>query len=300
MATTKEMRVDYNNKWPNRFPFPAEIDFAKRMQSVGIQQIFSPATLAYSQNYEFHILLGYLLDALDMLPMRPDLAFECLWKALDAEFFKIQAANPNSGSSRFSVFLDDVAANPNSAQAFHLLPALIPKQSCEFIAKRILEGRVNPTTHTGTLLKRVESCLGTPQYNAFCSKYDPVWASKPADAQHRAGGFVFRLMRGEKLDINGVSFLFNPAEAVGFLVKAVLPQYRNERMHGDVSLPFRTSATSLKTYSQAYFFFLCAYGLLLEVFLNNGFSVVNQTQVIACMTENAGLFETMFSEVLAQ
>ena len=43
-----------------------------------------------SDDHKFQSYLGYMLDALDMLPMRPDLAFDHLWKALDSEFFIVQ------------------------------------------------------------------------------------------------------------------------------------------------------------------------------------------------------------------
>lgn len=87
MQDTKHLRVEYNNNWPANFLFPVEKQLKKRLDENNIQQLFLPAKLNHSNESEFHTLLGHFLEGLDQLPLRPDMAFDSIWKSLDAEFF---------------------------------------------------------------------------------------------------------------------------------------------------------------------------------------------------------------------
>src|SRR5690606_18090519 len=80
-VNTKQLRVKYHNGWPAKFDFPAEQKFAAKLQAAGLAQGLVVVPLEFSDDHQFQFYLGYLIDALDMLPMRPDLAFEHIWKA---------------------------------------------------------------------------------------------------------------------------------------------------------------------------------------------------------------------------
>ena len=88
-ADTKTLRIEYNNKWPARFPFPLESQFAALLAEKNVVVPFKPAPLAPSDDAGFHRILASILDALDALPLRPDRAFEALWTAIDAEAFRV-------------------------------------------------------------------------------------------------------------------------------------------------------------------------------------------------------------------
>ena len=76
----KELRISYNNNWPERSDFPIEAEFKAILKDHNDSPGLHVARLKSSDDTNFHIYLGFLLDALDMLPMRPDLAFEQLWQ----------------------------------------------------------------------------------------------------------------------------------------------------------------------------------------------------------------------------
>lgn len=115
---TKQLRLKYHNDWPKKFNFPAELKLINKMQTAGLAQGLMPIPLEFSDEHNFQFYLGYLIDALDMLPMRPDLAFEHIWKALDSEFFIVQAEIGNQNASRFDGFVDKVLNDPNTAGSF--------------------------------------------------------------------------------------------------------------------------------------------------------------------------------------
>ncbi|WP_212734277.1 hypothetical protein, partial [Escherichia coli] len=108
MVSTKQQRVDLNNNWPTKSLFPAEKSLIDKMAKFGIEQVFQPAKLQYSKDQNFHDMLSHYLEALDQLPLRPDIAFDCIWKALDAEFVRLKKEN-GSKEGRFSLFYKHIS-----------------------------------------------------------------------------------------------------------------------------------------------------------------------------------------------
>lgn len=299
MQDSKTLRVRYNNEWPSRFLFPAEQQLRDRLNENNMQQAFSPAPLKPSTNQEFHSLLGHLLEGLDQLPYRPDAAFDAIWKALDAEFFRVKdEASAPQHESRFESFLTRVTSDQNTCKAFYPLADIIPMQTCEFSAKRILNSKSSPDQHSDAFLKRVKGCLGESLYEAFLSKYEPLWLTSPEETQRKAGAFLRRAIFGQEMDIAGVKFTLTKEKSASFLISIIMPQFRNERFHGTTFPPFRSSTAKLKTYAHGYFVFLVAYALLLEVFLYREFCVIDQVDAILAIEKNKNLFLTMFSREL--
>lgn len=78
MNDAKKKRVDLNNNWPKELLFPSEVLLKQKMSDNDLCQIFSPAQLKYTNNTEFHNLLRHYLECLNQLPLRPDIAFDCI------------------------------------------------------------------------------------------------------------------------------------------------------------------------------------------------------------------------------
>ena len=76
----KELRIKHFNEWPLNQEFSAEIQFKERVLSLGIQKLFFPYQLPNTDDKDFHICVSYLLDAVDSLPLRPDHAFDWMWR----------------------------------------------------------------------------------------------------------------------------------------------------------------------------------------------------------------------------
>lgn len=301
MQDTKQLRVRYNNEWPRKSLFPVELQFKKVLDDNNVQHAFIPAKLSHSSNQEFHCLLGHFLEGLDQLPYRPDVAFDAIWKALDAEFFRVKyEVSAPQHESRFESFLNKVTSDQNTCKAFFPLADVIPMQTCEFAAKRILKSNAAPDQHSEAFLKRVKGCFGDSLYSSFLSKYEPAWAASPEEAQRRSGAFLRKLLLGNELDINGNKFSLTQEKIASFLISIVMPQFRNERFHGTTFPPFRSSAAKLKTYAHGYFILQVAYALLLEVFLYRNFGVISQSTAGEAIEENKNLFVKLFDRELTK
>lgn len=299
MNKIKEMRVSYNNDWPEKKLFPVEELLNLNLKRNNIQQIFIPAKLGYCSEQYFHTLLSHYLDGIDQLPLRPDIAFDSIWKALDHEFFKIQEESIlTKNISRFDAFIDKINGNNNINNTFESLSKVIPMQTCEFVAKRIFTSKITPDNHADAFLKRVRNCIGINLYNDFLSKYESLWLISPSETQRKSAGLLRKLMLGEIITLDGNNYQFTNEQCSRFLISIVMPQYRNERFHGTTVPPFRSSSAKLKTYAHAYYLFFVAYGLLLEVFLYRSFDVITQDLVTKIMIENKNNFIKVFGNTI--
>lgn len=295
---TKQLRVKYHNEWPSRFLFPAEVKFAAKMKSAGLAQGLVAVPLESASDYQFQFYLGYLIDALDMLPMRPDLAFEHIWKALDAEFFIVQAEIGDQKTSRFDGFLDKVLGDPNAAGAFTDYIRLVPYQTCEYAAKRVIQASVATDRNSSILLFRAKQSLGEQFISRLAVKYPAGANGKPCPVDQRKAGRLLRIVFcGKEVELGDAKFRFSQDDLTKFLVKVVLANSRNERFHGGVFPPFRSSSARLSTYAHAYFLLHLSYSLLLEVFLYREYGVVSADAVKAGIRHNANLFKLLFEGV---
>lgn len=295
---SKQLRVKYHNEWPERFSFPAEKKFTAKMKAAGLAQGLVAVALQFSNHHQFQHYLGYLIDALDMLPMRPDLAFDHIWKALDAEFFVVQAEIADKNASRFDGFVDKVLGDSNAAGAFKDYIQLIPYQTCEYAAKRVIQASVATDKNSEILLNRAKQSLDEKFIIAFTTKYPASTTGKPSPADQRKAGRLLKLVfDGAKVDLADDRFSFSQDSLTKFLVKVVLANSRNERSHGSVFPPFRSSSAKLSTYAHAYFLLHLSYSLLLEVFLYRQYSVVAADTVKNGIKHNANLFKLLFEGV---
>jgi len=295
---TRQLRVEYNNKWPKTFNFPIENKFLKILENKGIQQVLTPALLNESEEYQFQFYLGYLLDALDMLPMRPDLAFDHVWKALDSELFIVQQELGDQNCSRFDGFVDKVLSDQNAVATFLKYLSLIPYQTCEYAAKRVTEASTESDNHAKTLFGRAKNSLGEDFVLKFVEKYKPSSNGKPSPSDQRKAGRLLKLVfSGNEVELDGIKFQISEKQLSIFLVKVVLANSRNERFHGGVFPPFRSSVAKLETYAHAYFLLHISYALLLDVFLYREYGVTDSASVESVMNDNAGVFNSLFGHL---
>jgi hypothetical protein len=274
MTTTSENRTRFNNQWPAKYLFPVEQDLTLRLAKNNFRSIFFPATLIHSDDHHFQTLLAHSIDSLDSLPLRPDLAFDQLWKALDAEFFRLKSLLGVAASiSRFKVFSDYVSTSLLTSKSHYSLVSQIPLQTCEFLAKRLLDSTVRPNQHSHSFIAKLTDAVGKSLLSDLHTKYDPVWATvgSEAAAQRNLGKLLKFLLVNKPVKICGNDYLLTPAQSAQVMIGTILPQFRNERFHGNVRPPFRSSAASLKTYAHSYFLLIYSYSLLLEVFLYQNF-----------------------------
>jgi hypothetical protein len=293
MTIARENRTKFNNSWPAKFLFPTEEALAQRLAKHNLASIFLPLQLSHSEDHSFQNLLSHCIDALDYLPLRPDFSFDQIWKALDAEFFRLKAApGVPSNQSRFSVFSTHIATNHLSSKSHHALASHVPLQTSEFFAKRILDSVANPNEHSAQFIKRVEQTLGVDLLSDIHAKYGSNWltAGKEADTQRKLGSLIKLILGGKQVIVGSNSYQLSSDEVARLMISTILPQFRNERFHGSVRPPFRSSKATLKTYAHAYFLLIYAYSLICEVFLYRAFNVVKSADVVTSTKRNLDQF----------
>ncbi|MDD2895465.1 MAG: hypothetical protein PHG81_05535 [Aliarcobacter sp.] len=293
---TQQLRVKYNNEWPNKFLFDVEKQLTDKLNNLGLK-VINVVKLKENDDNNFQTYLGYLIDSLDMLPLRPDFAFDNIWKALDAEFFVIQNELNQNNTSRFDAFIDEILINVNVSTAFIKYLNVIPEQTCKYAAKRIIESSLKENNNQETLYRRAQSSLSESFINEFVNKYPPSSNKKPIAGDLRnAGKLLKKVFNKEKISLNGVDYTFNDNSLIKFLLKIVLANYRNERFHGAVFSPFRSSTATLDTYAHAYFLFHLSYALLLDVFLYREYEVTTIEEVNKYIDKNIDIYSKLFQK----
>lgn len=304
MFNAKKQRVELNNNWPKQSLFPIEEMLKKRMAENDVEQIFLPAKLKHSDSPEFHNLLSHYLEALNQLPLRPDIAFDCIWKALDAEFIRLKKET-GSQKGRFSVFYNHINKSTDTCNTYSSLTDIIPLQTCEFVAKRILENNIafkaSPKNNDiRSFRNRVIGSLNQTIYDDFIEKYESEWTSNKAATQRNAGRLLQKLLKGEDITIIKEKYKLSIENKALFLTAVTMPQFRNERFHGQTTPPFRSSTAKLKTYAHAYYIFHVAYIHLLEVFLYRKFNVIDIPTTEKTIKDNKALFLKIFNDTLSK
>jgi hypothetical protein len=300
-ADTKTLRIEYNNKWPARFPFPLESQFAALLAEKNVVVPFKPAPLAPSDDAGFHRILASILDALDALPLRPDRAFEALWTAIDAEAFRVFDTGKKN-TSRFVQLLAQIESQPDGAAAWSALAKFVelaPLHSCEYVARRIFDALNDPDKHSPNFLAKIKPSVGIDFFNAFAEKYNKLWvdekASRPA-TQRKAGALFQLVLKGREVELGNNRYKLNETQRISLIASAVLPNVRNEKFHGDSFPSYRSSAAKLKTYAGGYFFMEVAYYLILNVFVYRDFNSIDLRAIKGNIEDNCILYQNVFGK----
>jgi hypothetical protein len=301
MSSASESRTKFNNQWPATFLFPAELSLEHRLAKKNFVSIFFPAQFEHSNDHAFQTLLSHCIDALDNLPLRPDFAFDQVWKALDAEFFRLKSTlGAAAHNSRFVVFSSHISTSPLTSKSHYLLAAHTPLQTCEYLAKRILDSTANPNQHSAAFTKRLSAAIGNALLTDIHTKYDAGWLTygKEAETQRKLGGLLKKIIAGQTVIIGSNTYTLTQAQSAEILIGTILPQFRNERFHGNTRPPFRSSTATLKTYAHAYFLLIYSYALMLEVLLYRNFGVISVTGAGVNTTANLDRFLLVLGDQL--
>lgn len=301
MATSGELRTKFNNEWPCTFLFESEQALMLRLSKKNITSIFKPAQFKNSQNQDFQDILSHCIDSLDHLPLRPDLAFDQLWKVLDAECSAVKTASGIQNESRFLLFANHVHGHPLTAKSHYSLASFVPLQTCEYLAKRLLESTLNPNQHSHAFAKRLAGVLGNSLLNAIHAKYDVSWLTQGQQGitLRKLGLLIQMLAQGNTININGNVYAPLSQKTIGLLMIGVIfPQFRNERFHATTRPPFRSSAASLKTYAHSYFLLIYAYSLILETLLYKNLGVISAAEAVDCTIENTARYTNILGDQL--
>jgi hypothetical protein len=319
MTSASSLRVSNHNNWPVIELFQCEKDLMARMAHKNIQQIFITTNFIPDDLDEaFNNTVGHILDCLDCLPRRPDLAFDCLYKAFDQALKKFsQPDTPRMLSVINTLFSSHYAEWQDIIQ---ILTSNIPQQTADYAASRILKCYVD-STDLQEIQKRAGRSFGKQRYQEFRNKFlvqapqNQNIFSLPHENERNAGRLMYKMLKVSsplvtrsshtastypELNLSDATKLLAPKEKLNVLMEICLATYRHERFHGEAFSPFRSSKARLKTYAHAYYMLFITYILILGMLQHEGKGGISIQNIVDITSQGMDRFASFFEEVLKE
>ncbi|EES48055.1 hypothetical protein NE172_12685 [Clostridium botulinum] len=306
----KEKRVEYINNWPREYVFEKESEYKER---------YINCTNNYSAYNNFHvdndksynIAISNIMDSLDQMPKRPDLAFEFYWKAIDNIFNKFPVQYKTSKQQLQyaikNIWIDKINVNEKLKELIVNIIKSIKEPSVTYLRKRIIErydrnltlDRQNDKATRQLLLRLYEYFEGNNvKQNKLQTIINNLYDKTKAEnnnGYHNADRFFLRLLRGESLLVDNMSLELDLEESINFIVNGLIYTFRNERFHGSLISPFRSSYTKFSTYSHP--FYCLIWGELLLLLLLESYGFANMELLITHCNNNLKFFNELFSSM---
>jgi hypothetical protein len=293
----KSRRVEAHNVWPASTEFRAEAEFKARIAACQTIPPFAPIPVMDNSDPDYQRSIGHLIDGLDALPNRPDFCFDHCFKVLDLAKSSLAAGKGIRGvMEKLPTKLLKLDTKSWAGITGELGKA-IPRVTVDLLAKRLLQAQMGQGQNPTLLVERAERCMGKDFYAAFCAKYttDEAGSSLVNFNRNipRAGSLLRLYLSGEpgtrakRPTVSVLDLTTNPISAetrMKVLLSLLLFTVRNERAHGAVMSPFRTSKANFERYSSYYYLMLVAYVFALGslALLHTGKSVSSKTILAGC------------------
>lgn len=282
--------------------FPIEKQFLSRVDS-DCRAFFRPLHLPVDSSDQYQRVLGHIVDAVSLLPLRLDLAFDATWKALEGQ---LRTAGWNTTKKQRDMVMR-AATNTIAPIALHnmgihdailKLFTLIPLQVCEFFAKNVREAF---DANTGQLKQNhLGSRLRDSRLESFCDDLNlKYWSSTVSSNPYRDPGLLLqRLMLGESITLGKNAYTWSIEDRIHIFLAGPIYCFRNDRVHAASMPPFRSSQAGLHTYSMVHFMFLTTYAYVLIALLKEYPALFNAGDIEFNLNENIGYFETLYAPYL--
>ncbi|MES2760319.1 MAG: hypothetical protein V4693_23340 [Pseudomonadota bacterium] len=306
----KKERVDLHNQWPKKKMFKAEEQFRNLIDTKNQASIFFPADIPYSTGAEYQIFVGHFVDGLEALPFRPDYFFDHCFRVIDCGAKPIF---PNKGIKGIvqGLGVKFNASDPNEwATISQQLTALMPLSSYRYVAKRIYQAHFGSDPQSSQISGRASDFFGPSRYAQFLAKFVtpfPLTASGevPYENLQKVTNFLKLYISGNlatkakpathlKLDMSDKANIPSSAKRIEFLLSLFLFISRNERAHGNMLSPFRTSKATLDRYEGFYFATLSAYIFALGVIQLRNIGGPAIAEIVNCCALNAAIQVKLF------
>jgi hypothetical protein len=293
-------RILAHNDWPTDIRFKAEDAFRNRLLGRDSRAPFEPMQLTFSDDPDYQRCIGHLLDALDQIPSRPDYAFDHFFRIIDIVGTSIPIGKGIRGVVQGvaqSLLVDDRAS---WEQIIDALCTAMPLRTHEFLAKRLLSASLLPPGKEG-LHKRALHTLGSNFYPALITKYTTdksgYLITDESKFDWASAGKLLKLYLSGKpgtrtkaastqaLDLTKPSNVPDHRRRSEVLTSLLLFQVRNERAHGAVISPFRTSKATIVRYQSYYFSMLISYIYALGI-MNLKFKCIAPPELLAGCLKN--------------
>lgn len=307
----KKERVNFHNNFPETILFKAEIQFNEKLKKANGIIPFVPVKLGYDNDPLFQTYVGHLVDGMGSLPFRPDYMFDHCFKVIDdggSKFFPkkgIKGVVQGLGNELLKQSKRDWECIVNS------LGKYIPLMTCRFITKRLCEAYYLKDLNSKALSDRASKCFGVAFYNEFIQRFALDDNGKQTgiistERIEKGGSFLKLYLSGNKatkrngkasgqfLDLTKDCNIPTANQRIELLLSLLLFNMRNERSHGAVLSPFRTSKSSIERYQSYYFAMLCSYTFCLGVLSLSNYALLNSDKIKLCVDDNIDLQKVFF------
>lgn len=302
-------RIDAHNNWPINKSFKAEVIFAKRLLKNGGAAPFKPISINQNNNPDYQRCVGHLLDALDQIPNRPDYAFDHFFRIIDISGRHLFLNKGIKGIVQGASTKLLATHGEDWKKVVDALCAAMPLRTYELLAKRLLKAASNQSSENDSLNKRALHVMGQKFYDAFIKKYTLDSSGNPlanaADVNRANAAKLLKLYMSGKLGTRS-----KPAsnDALDLTKEVNIPTYkqrsevilslllftiRNERAHGNVISPFRTSKATIERYESYYFIMLLSYIYSLGI-LSLRFNCISSNDIFVGCSNNIEVQKSFF------
>ncbi|KQW82041.1 hypothetical protein [Ensifer sp. Root127] len=301
-------RVRSHNGWPEIKTFKAEVAYKGLLAKSNYLAPFEPIMISENVDPHYQRCVGHLLDALDVMPNRPDVAFDNLFRIID--FGGQQIIGPKKGVTgavqKLPAKLMQIGG-PDWEDTIDALISAMPLRLLEYLAKRILE----PTAASSGLPNRARHSFGDTFYDAFMAKYafdatgtrlSPVPTENVKNAAkllklYLSGkvGTRARSASNAGLDLTKPKNVPDLRRRTEVILSLLLYTVRNERAHGATISPFRTSKATVQRYESFYFIMLAGYIFALGI-LQTKYGGCEFSKIFEGCKANIALQRSFFSQ----
>lgn len=213
------------------------------------------------------------LDAYETLPYRPDMAFDSMWRSIEALMtrYAIDAWGTDAAKTPSTEIMTRVSSEalmcvcnnePKIARALDSLIGTMPESVGRFVLARMLCDReIRLASQTSLVADRARKIMGAELFERFATRYSSE-GSITAEDQHAGARKLQRMLRQEQLKFYEESVAgLDKAHVLEFILSVVLYTARCERYHGDYFSPFNSALADLGTYRHWYWLLAMAHAL---------------------------------------
>lgn len=292
----RETRLQIINEWADkgvqepRTLFSTEKRFRELTQSC--PALFKPVRLLADDDVNFQREVSYLIDAFDMLPSRPNIAFDSAWKAFELEtkvhYSGTNAARITDRLAHYASLIDP--------DLIGILAAGIPMQACEHLFKVLITNMVRH--HTSRANSRITTlCKNNSNASIFIDYLRSRYVNDTSSERRKGAALIRKALQGEELTL-GIHkhFTLNATSCSQILILLYLWTIRNERYHGDSFSPFISSAAKVRTYAAIFYAFIVTYFFILWFWINKRPQVIlgNMDTIRHSIDENLDVAKKLF------
>ncbi len=189
--------------------------------------------------------------------------------------------------------------------------------TCRFLVKRISEAHFLNDGNSAQLQDRAKNCFGDEFYKEFILRFaaiedkeNNVFPDITPEKIGKGANFLKLYLSGKKgtrkldkskykcLDLTKEQNLPSHKKRMELILSLLLFNMRNERSHGAVLSPFRTSKSSFERYQSYYFAMLCSYIFCLGALDLRGFGSISAGNIFLCAERNMQLQADFFGSAL--